>query len=114
MPKIYFLPDRKKVETDEKTSILEASLNFGIPHTHVCGGKARCSTCRVMVLEGIEFCTPRTEEEQILADRLSFDPTIRLACQTKVTGNVNLRRLVLDEADAFLRAGLKRRWELYL
>src|SRR5690606_24450429 len=32
--------------------LLDVSLNAGIPHFHACGGKARCSTCRVVVLEG--------------------------------------------------------------
>ncbi|MDA2919464.1 adenylate/guanylate cyclase domain-containing protein [Desulfobacterota bacterium AH_259_B03_O07] len=108
MPQIYFLPDKKDVHTDKETSILEASLNAGIPHTNVCGGNARCSTCRVMILDGMECCSPRTEKEQVLAERLNFDSSIRLACQTKVSGKVNLRRLVLDDEDVKLTSQLKK------
>lgn len=108
MPQIYYLPDEKKVEIDRDMSILDASLNAGIPHTNVCGGNARCSTCRVMILEGLEYCTPRTEKELTLAEHLNFCPTIRLACQTRITGDVNLRRLVLDDADVELTSQLKK------
>jgi len=108
MPQLYYLPDEKTVETDPDESILAASLNAGIPHTNVCGGNARCSTCRVMILDGLEYCTPRTEKELALAERLNFCPSIRLACQTKISGDVNLRRLVLDDADVELTSQLNR------
>jgi len=35
-------------------TILEASLSKGIMHFNACGGKAKCSTCRVLVIEGEE------------------------------------------------------------
>ncbi|HEX9664950.1 MAG TPA: adenylate/guanylate cyclase domain-containing protein [Thermodesulfobacteriota bacterium] len=108
MPQIYYLPDEMKVDIEPEKSILDASLDAGIPHTNVCGGNARCSTCRVMILDGLEYCTPRTENELILAEHLNFCPSIRLACQTKITGDVNLRRLVLDDADVELTSQLKR------
>jgi adenylate cyclase len=108
MPQIYYLPDEKTVETDAEECILAASLTAGIPHTNVCGGNARCSTCRVMILDGLEHCSPRTEKELALAEHLNFCPSIRLACQTKITGDVNLRRLVLDDADVELTSQLKK------
>ena len=108
MPRISYLPDNKDVETDTETSILHTSLQAGIPHTHVCGGNARCSTCRVVILEGLEFCCPRNEKEEALAGSLHFDPTIRLACQTIITGDVKLRRLVLDDQDIEVTSQLGR------
>jgi adenylate cyclase len=108
MPQLYYLPDEKTVETDPDDSILATSLIAGIPHTNVCGGNARCSTCRVMILDGLEFCTPRTEKELAMAEHLNFCPSIRLACQTKITGDVNLRRLVLDDADVELASQLNK------
>ena len=99
MPSIYFLPDEKRVEARRNRSILHASLRAGIPHAHACGGRARCSTCRVLVLEGLEFCAPRNLRERAIAARLHFDAAVRLACQTKIVGDVTLRRPVLDEVD---------------
>ena len=40
-------------------SVLEASRSFHLPHAAMCGGRARCSTCRVRVTAGEEFCPPR-------------------------------------------------------
>src|SRR6185295_16028480 len=69
-------------------TILEASLAAGIPHTHECGGNARCSTCRVLVLEGARNLSPRESAELKLARRLGFGDDIRLACQTRPNGPV--------------------------
>jgi adenylate cyclase len=97
--RIHYLLDDVEVETDSGSTILATSLQSGIPHTHVCGGNARCSTCRVMIVEGLDHCQPRNTNEQALADRLNFPPSVRLACQTQITGAVTLRRLVLDDDD---------------
>lgn len=92
--------DREKdVHTTSRVPILQASLGAGIPHAHVCGGRARCSTCRVLVIEGLEHCVPRNGDEDRLSRIKGFSPEVRLACQTTVSGDVRLRRLVLDDAD---------------
>src|SRR5512133_176039 len=109
MARIHFLPDGRDVELDSTESVLHASLGAGLPHTHVCGGKARCSTCRVLVVAGGERCAPRNAREQAMADRLHFSPEIRLACQTTVAGDVTLRRLVLDAEDVELTSQLSPR-----
>ncbi|MDA3899650.1 MAG: adenylate/guanylate cyclase domain-containing protein [Spirochaetes bacterium] len=89
----------KKVDTKSDTPILQASLSAGIPHTHICGGRARCSTCRVIVTEGAENCRPRNKRESRLAKTKGFSPEVRLACQTTAVGDLALRRLVLDDND---------------
>ncbi len=101
MPHITY-QNEAVVEVDATTPILQASLRHGIPHTHVCGGNARCSTCRVLILEGLDYCCPRNEKEQKMATRRNFSPMVRLACQTTVSGDVALRRLVLDDEDVQL------------
>ncbi len=106
MPHIYYLPNEREFETSKDETILQVSLRSGIPHTHVCGRYARCSTCRVSILEGLEHCTPRNVREQAMAERLRFGPMIRLACQTTVTGDVKLRRLVLDAEDVEITSQL--------
>lgn len=106
MPTITYMPDNRCVETEEGETILQTSLRLGIPHTHVCGGNARCSTCRVIILDGLEHCCERNSREQALANRLHFSPQIRLACQTSIDGHVTLRRLVLDAEDVELTSQL--------
>ena len=92
-------------EADGGLTLLQISLKHGMPHLHVCGGNARCSTCRVMISEGLENVLPRNQAEQRLADAKGFEPDIRLACQSHLQGPVSLRRLVHDEKDvAVVRA----------
>jgi adenylate cyclase len=42
-------PDRI-IRVPQGLSLLEASLRNGVPHAHVCGGRGRCSTCRIRIL----------------------------------------------------------------
>ena len=87
-------------------TLLVASLAADILHFHVCGGNAKCSTCRVLVLEGGERLTPPNDKEQLLRSKMQFPPNVRLACQTYVTGGpVKLVRVIRDEADIALYVG---------
>ncbi len=99
---IEFIGDRS-VKIGEGETILNASLSAGIPHYHACGGNARCSTCRILVVEGQEFLTPCNEKEQELRKTIYFPSNIRLACQTYVTGSsVRVHRIIRDETDIHL------------
>ena len=102
MARLHIRPDETTVELRDDETILKASLRAGVPHTHVCGGQARCSTCRVLVLEGLDCCPPRNEREATIAESLNFGPEVRLACQTIPTCDVTIRRLVLDPIDTEL------------
>ncbi len=102
MPNVYVLPDQRLVECRPGEAILPAALRAGISFTHACGGRGKCSTCRIVVVEGLQACAERNSREQTIADQLSFGPTFRLACQTVVHGDATVRRLVLDERDAEL------------
>lgn len=55
------------------TSVLEASRIGGIPHYAVCGGKGRCSTCRIRVSEGIDRLLPAGPVERITLTRIGAD-----------------------------------------
>ena len=100
MPTIEFLSDGKVVTIEEGESVLQASLRAGIPHTHVCGGKARCTTCRILVLDGDEDkLSPRSDQESSLAKKFGFASNIRLACQAYVSEDIKTRRLVIDDDD---------------
>ena len=97
--KISFKPDKISTEISPDESILTAALRNGINHLHACGGSARCSTCRIQVVSGLENCNPRNELELKLADTHNFSDDVRLACQTTITGNVDIRRLLVDIED---------------
>ena len=51
------------VAADE--TLLEAALRSGVPFAHACGGRAKCSTCRVWVLDGLEACPERNADETL-------------------------------------------------
>jgi adenylate cyclase len=75
----------RKVRTLRGLSILETSLRFKVPHASVCGGKARCSTCRVRVVSDRSALPPPSAREAYVLARVgaSANPSIRLACQLK-------------------------------
>lgn len=102
MPLVEFDRERSVEVEDTSRTVLEIAHAAGIPHASACGGRGRCSTCRVLVLEHAEHLTPPGEVEQRLARAKGFDASIRAACQARVTGPVKLRRLVLDEDDVLL------------
>jgi adenylate cyclase len=99
MPVLRVLPDHQQVPIADGQTVLQATLAYGIPHVHACGGQSKCSTCRVVVTEVLAHCDPRNAAEQALADRLHLTPDVRLACQTTVHGDVQMRRPVVDALD---------------
>ncbi len=99
MIKINFLEDKIVEDIDSSKTILQISLQNEIPMMYACGGNARCSTCRVIILEGLENIEPRNEAEAELASKKNLEDNIRLSCQTKISGDIKLRRLVIDEED---------------
>ncbi|KAA5543463.1 adenylate/guanylate cyclase domain-containing protein [Adhaeribacter rhizoryzae] len=93
----------KMVPVQPGQTILEASLAAGIPHYHACGGKAQCSTCRVLVTEGAENLSEPNVREKLAQSRIKFPNEVRLACQTQVIGQpVKLHRIIRDETDRCL------------
>ncbi|MEO1260317.1 MAG: adenylate/guanylate cyclase domain-containing protein [Bacteroidota bacterium] len=97
--RIHLFKEDQEIPCLPDQTILEATLATGINHTHACGGKGKCSTCRVSVMEGLDNCYPRNNTEQKMAEKLNFPAAIRLACQTKLSGNVAIRRMVSDQMD---------------
>jgi adenylate cyclase len=96
---IQLFKEQKKIPCSNENTILDATLAAQINHTHACGGKGKCSTCRVSIMKGIENCTPRNETEISITEKLNFPTEIRLACQTKITGDISIRRMVSDKLD---------------
>ncbi|WP_284735545.1 adenylate/guanylate cyclase domain-containing protein [Dongia deserti] len=93
-------PNGKRVVIQPGTSLLEASRIGGIPHASVCGGRSRCSTCRVRVIEGVDLLPPPQEEEDRVLARIHAPPGVRLACQTRPTAPVTIQPLLSPEITA--------------
>lgn len=87
-------PGGRRVSVRKGVSILEASRSARVPHASVCGGRGRCSTCRVRVGRGgASLPAPGTEERRVLA-RISAAPNVRLACQTEVFADCEITPLL--------------------
>jgi adenylate cyclase len=106
----------KIVQFPHGHSILEASRTAVIPHASVCGGRGRCSTCRVRIIRGAENLPPASAAEQKVLDRVKAGAQVRLACQTRPRGGeVEVMRLLpasAEAADGFARPGYYQGQEL--
>jgi adenylate cyclase len=82
-------PDRK-IRVPKGLSILEASLRHRVPHASVCGGRARCSTCRVRVISDRSALPQPSRREKFVLARVgaSKDPAVRLACQLRPQADI--------------------------
>ncbi len=89
-------------------SVLEASRSFHLPHAAMCGGRARCSTCRVRVAGGGEFCPPAANDEQATLSRIGASPDVRLACQLRPQGDVSVVPLVRTARPVYRATALQR------
>lgn len=69
-------------------SILEASRAHGIAHLSLCGGRARCSTCRVRVRSVNGFLPEASADERRTLERVRASADVRLACQLRPQSDV--------------------------
>ena len=96
-------------------TLLEISRAAGVPHASVCGGRGRCTTCRVLVVEGEDKLAPPNQVEQAALSRIHAPPGVRLACQIRPDHALKVRPLIpLREADPAIgrdmyRWGVERR-----
>jgi adenylate cyclase len=83
-------PDGQLIRVPRGTTVLEASLRNRIPHASVCGGKARCSTCRIRVMGDLRKLPPPSRREVHVLERVGVrgDPAVRLACQLRPTHDI--------------------------
>ena len=100
-------PNGRIVRVPRGTSVLEASLRNRIPHASVCGGKARCSTCRVRVIGNLGKLPAPSRREAYVLERVgaSADPAVRLACQLRPQSDIAFYPLFPPQ----MTAGMMRR-----
>src|SRR4030095_1214301 len=102
MPKVTFIlrdGTEKTVEFEQgklpyqehglPESFLDVAMNFDIPLEHACGGSCACTTCHLIIKQGMQNLSDMEDNE---ADRLdtAWDLTTssRLGCQAIVKGDV--------------------------
>jgi adenylate cyclase len=93
-------PDGRHVQVPRGFSVLEASRFARIAHASVCGGRGRCSTCRVRVVTHASALPPPSAAEQKVLQRVGASPTVRLACQLRPTADLSVIPLLPANAVA--------------
>ncbi|MCP3762887.1 (2Fe-2S)-binding protein [Domibacillus sp. A3M-37] len=83
--------DTFEVETGKK--LVLALEDNGVDILHRCGGKARCTTCRVEILEG-NFDDLTNIEKKAFDEKGLVDDHIRLSCQVRVNGEMTVRPIM--------------------
>jgi adenylate cyclase len=99
-------PSGRTIEIVPGVSVLEASRLNGIPHASVCGGRGRCSTCRIRVSGEPDAMPPPAPEELKVLQRVGAAPDVRLACQLRPVGDLRVTPLLPATAQA--RDGFRR------
>lgn len=86
----------RTVRVPKGLTVLEASLRNNVPHASVCGGRARCSTCRIRIIGDCSTLPEPSQREAFVLHRVGTDdPSIRLACQLKPTDDLSFFQLFL-------------------
>jgi adenylate cyclase len=91
-------------------TVLETLRANGIPHASVCGGRARCTTCRILVTKGLDHLPEPSELEAAALVRIGATPGTRLACQIRPTADISIVPLLAADAsahDGMVRGGLE-------
>ena len=81
-------------------TVLETLRANGIPHASVCGGRARCTTCRIRVTDGLDTLPEPAGLEAAALARIGASGGVRLACQVRPTADISVMPLLAADASA--------------
>jgi adenylate cyclase len=93
-------------------TVLETLRQNGIAHASVCGGRGRCTTCRILVTKGLDQIPVASGLEAAALVRIGASPGMRLACQIHPTSDISVMPLLAADASAIdgtVRGGLEGR-----
>jgi adenylate cyclase len=91
-------------------TVLETLRANGIPHASVCGGRARCTTCRIRVVSGLAALPEPAGLEAAALVRIGATAGVRLACQIRPTSDTSVTPLLAADssaADGLVRGGME-------
>jgi adenylate cyclase len=91
-------------------TVLETLREYRIAHASVCGGRARCTTCRILVTKGLDRLSAASGLEAKALDRIGATAGMRLACQIRPTADISIVPLLAADAsaaDGAVRGGLE-------
>ncbi len=102
--------DGREVRVPVGWTVLEASRSAGVPHASVCGGRARCSTCRIRITGDPALQPAPSPLEWRVLERISAAPNVRLACQLRPTHDLTVTPLLqaaIGAGTAYAPAGAR-------
>ena len=99
-PPMLAHPGGRTVAILPGASVLETLRQYKIPHASVCGGRARCTTCRILVTKGLEQLPPPSGLEAKALAKIGATEGTRLACQIHPTGDISIVPLLAADASA--------------
>ena len=83
--------EKKTLEVqDFSKTLLQHVHENGLDWMHTCGGKGKCTTCKVIVLQGEENLEPKTQAELRYESQGLLADGERLACQLKIAGDITI------------------------
>ncbi|MDP5219230.1 adenylate/guanylate cyclase domain-containing protein [Ruegeria sp. 2205SS24-7] len=85
--------DGPEITSERGMTLLEMSRANNIPHTALCGGKGRCTTCRVVIEEGADLLHPPSEAEARSLQAVGATANTRLACQIRPVDPLTVHRV---------------------
>ena len=99
--RVTFMPAGESVEVDPAAvpygrtglpgSLIDIALEHGFGVDHACGGVCACSTCHVLVRQGLDTCNEATDDENDMLDEArGVELQSRLACQCVPNGTTDL------------------------
>jgi adenylate cyclase len=91
-------------------TVLETLRASGIPHASVCGGRGRCTTCRIRVVKGLDALPAPSGLEADALARIAAPAGMRLACQVRPTADIAVIPLLSADAgaaDGLVRGGME-------
>ena len=92
-PQVALRYPGRTVHVPHGWSVLEASRSHGIDHVSICGGRARCSTCRVRVAGPADHIGEPGRDERRTLERVRAPADVRLACQLRPRGDIEVTPL---------------------
>lgn len=85
------LGKKELLVNDLSQSVLHHVHSHFVDWMHACGGKGRCTSCKMIVLSGGDNLSPRTDVEHRYKQQGALLAQERLACQTRISGDITIR-----------------------
>lgn len=97
MPEVIFLPSGIIVNAVKGKSLLDLAFENDIIIEHNCGGLCACTSCKVIIKDGMNLIEKKTEEEKRLLSDAGFTrDEYRLSCCCKITVDTEVQKIIVE------------------